>query len=187
MLGGIQAHAPALSALSSPTINSYKRLHGEGLSPDTANWGEDNRYTYLRIPAERGKATRVELRAGDASANPYLLLAAMLHAASDGITRGLEPQPVGAALPRTLNESLAALRTDATLAAAFGQEFIDIYSAIKQREVDRFALAVTDWEWDLLPQPRVASPCLARHVLQSWAYTTHCVPSEGGGHGRPGL
>lgn len=149
VVAGLQAHAPALSAFTSPTVNSYKRLHGEGLSPDTANWGEDNRYTYLRIPAERGGATRVELRAGDAGANPHLLLAAMLHAAADGIERGLEPEATGAPLPRTLGEALDALRADELFVETFGREFIDIYCTVKQREVDGYAVAVTDWEWDL--------------------------------------
>lgn len=148
VLGGLQAHAPALTAFTSPTVNSYKRLHGEGLSPDSANWGEDNRYTYLRIPAERGKATRVELRAGDASASPHLLLAAMLHAARDGITRGLEPVATGERLPRTLDEAIAALRADELLSEGFGAEFIDIYSALKLREARNYATSVTDWEWN---------------------------------------
>lgn len=148
VVGGLQAHAAALTAFSSPTVNSYKRLHGEGLSPDSANWAEDNRYTYLRIPAERGKATRVELRSGDASANPHLLLAAMLHAARDGLNRRIEPSEVGTKLPRTLEESIAALQNDEVLSEGFGQEFIEIYSELKLREARSYALSVTDWEWN---------------------------------------
>ncbi|MFC7765979.1 type I glutamate--ammonia ligase [Leucobacter soli] len=147
-LGGLQAHAAALTAFTSPTVNSYKRLHGEGLSPDTATWGEDNRYTYLRIPAERGAATRIELRAGDASANPHLLLAAMMHAARDGLTRKLEPSDAGALLPRTLEDSIAALRADEVLADGFGSEFVDIYAALKLREARNYATSITDWEWN---------------------------------------
>lgn len=148
VVGGLQAHAAALTAFTSPTVNSYKRLHGEGLSPDTATWGEDNRYTYLRIPAERGRATRVELRAGDASANPHLLLAAMLHAARDGLTRGLEPVESGERLPRTLEEAIAALRADEVLSEGFGAEFVDIYAALKLREARSYSTSVTDWEWN---------------------------------------
>lgn len=148
VLGGLQAHAAALTAFTSPTINSYKRLHGEGLSPDSATWGEDNRYTYLRIPAERGKASRIELRAGDASANPYLLIAAMMHAARDGLTRKLEPSGHGEALPRTLDEAIAALRADEVFTSGFGAEFVDVYAALKTRETSNFARSVTDWEWN---------------------------------------
>lgn len=147
-IGGLQAHAAALTVFTSPTVNSYKRLHGEGLSPDTATWGEDNRYTYLRIPAERGKATRVELRAGDASANPHLLLAAMLHAIRDGLTRKLEPSDTGSKLPRTLEEAVAALRADEVLATGFGEEFVEIYAALKLREAHNYATSITDWEWN---------------------------------------
>lgn len=148
VIGGLQAHAPALTAFTSPTVNSYKRLHGEGLSPDHANWGEDNRFTYLRVPAERGKATRVELRAGDASANPHLLIAAMLHAARDGISRRIEPVDAGKKLPESISEAIAALRADAVFTSGFGDEFVDVYSALKLREASLFASAVTDWEWN---------------------------------------
>lgn len=148
VLGGLQAHAPALTAFTSPTVNSYKRLHGEGLSPDSANWGEDNRYTYLRVPAERGQATRVELRAGDASANPHLLIAAMLHAARDGLTRKLEPTESGEHLPRTLEAAVAALRADELFTSGFGAEFIEIYAALKLREASNYSSSVTDWEWN---------------------------------------
>lgn len=148
VLGGLQAHAAALTAFTSPTVNSYKRLHGEGLSPDSATWGEDNRYTYLRIPAERGGATRIELRAGDASANPHLLLAAMMHAARDGLARRLDPSELGEPLPRTLDDAIAALRADEVLTSGFGSEFVDIYAALKLRETSNFARSVTDWEWN---------------------------------------
>lgn len=148
-LGGIQSHAAALTALSSPTVNSYKRLHGEGLSPDTSNWGEDTRYSYLRIPAERAKATRLELRAGDASANPYLLLAGMLHAVRDGIQQRIEPTEAGVQLPADLGEAVAALDGDALFGEAFGPEFTSIYGELKRREVRSHSLAVTDWEWNL--------------------------------------
>lgn len=148
VLGGLQAHAAALTAFTSPTVNSYKRLHGNGLSPSAANWGEDDRYVYLRIPAERERATRIELRAGGASANPHLLLAAMIHAARDGLKRRLEPQSHAEPLPHPLEQSVAALRSDEALTQGFGAEFIDVYSALKLRETSRFATAVTDWEWD---------------------------------------
>ncbi|GAA1779407.1 glutamine synthetase family protein [Leucobacter iarius] len=146
-IGGLQAHAPALTALSSPTANSFKRLQGEGLSPDAADWGEDDRHVYLRIPAERGPATRIELRAGDASASPHLLLAGMIHAIRDGLDRRIEPLDAGAPLPRSLEDAIAALRADAVLASGFGREFVDVYAALKLSEARAARLAVTDWEW----------------------------------------
>lgn len=148
-IAGIQAHANAIMAFAAPTVNSYKRLTGEGLSPRVSSWGEDDRFAFVRVPAERGNATRIELRAGDASASPHLLMAAMLHAARDGIARGLVPDPDGHPLPRSLRDSIAALETDEALRAGFGDELVEVYAAIKRREVDAFESTVTDWEWNL--------------------------------------
>src|SRR5262249_51786416 len=71
-IAGILAHAPALAALHNPTINSYKRFGPDTLAPWLIDWGLDNRSAMIRIPPERGRASRLELRLGDASANPYL-------------------------------------------------------------------------------------------------------------------
>ncbi|MGO1543303.1 MAG: glutamine synthetase family protein [Gulosibacter sp.] len=148
-IAGVQQHAPALMAFAAPTVNSYKRLHSEGLSPDTSNFAEDNRYTFVRIPAERGKATRFELRAGDASASPHLLTAAIYEAAFDGMQQGLDPTVEGVPLPKTLGESLDALEQSDLYRSSFGSELVDVYVAIKRREIDAFSASVTDWEWNL--------------------------------------
>lgn len=148
-IAGVQAHAPALMAFAAPTVNSYKRLRGEGLSPRTSNFAEDNRYTFVRVPPEGGKATRFELRAGDASASPHLLLAGMLHAARDGIQRRLEPTPDGVPLPRSLGASIDALAASDLMRDAFGDELVDVYAALKRREIAAFEAHVTDWEWNL--------------------------------------
>ena len=84
------AHAPALTALLNPTINSYKRFGPDTLAPWLIDWGLDNRSAMIRIPPERGRASRMELRLGDASANPYLAVAAFLGAAYLGIRDKLE-------------------------------------------------------------------------------------------------
>lgn len=148
-VAGIQEHAAAILAFASPTVNSYKRLRGEGLSPRRANFAEDNRYTFVRVPAERGGATRLELRAGDASASPHLLIAAMLHAARDGIRRELTPSADGGALPRSLGAALDALEADELFRDAFGDELVSVYAAIKRREIEAYEASVTDWEWNL--------------------------------------
>lgn len=147
-IAGIQEHAPAIMAFAAPTVNSYKRVLGEGLSPRVSNWGEDDRFTCIRVPAERGGATRFELRAGDASASPHLLMAAMLHAAMDGIRRGLAPG-AGRDLPHSLEAAIAALEADPVMRAGFGDELVEVYAAIKRRECAGNAAAVTDWEWNL--------------------------------------
>lgn len=156
-VAGVLAHAPALTALASPTTNSYRRLVPDAMAPRTADWGLDHRFTYVRIPPERGAATRVEVRAGDASANPYLVYAATLHAGLDGIRRELqppEPQPpaelagAGAALPLRLEDALDALQADEALVDALGPELVRTFVALKRTEVERSRAAVTDWEWN---------------------------------------
>jgi glutamine synthetase len=146
---GVLAHAQGLTALASPTINSYKRLAAsESLVPAGVGLGGDNRLSYLRIPSERGRATRVEIRAADASANPYLLTTAILAAGLDGIDRGLAPGALGtSALPRSLGEALDALERDEVLVEALGPRLTTVLVALKRRECDRFAATVTDWEW----------------------------------------
>ena len=74
-IAGVLAHAPALAALANPTVNSYKRFGPDTLAPWLIDWGLDNRSAMVRIPPERGRGARLELRLGDASANPYLLIA----------------------------------------------------------------------------------------------------------------
>ena len=90
---------PALMAFLNPTINAYRRIEHDSLAPTHANWGWDNRATFIRIPPERGGATRIEIRVGDGSANPYLAIAAALAAGAHGIRESLEPPPPVGATP----------------------------------------------------------------------------------------
>jgi glutamine synthetase len=144
--GGVLAHAAGLTAIASPTVNSYKRLAATGsLVPDGAGLAGDDRLSYLRIPSERGDATRIELRAADASANPYLLIAGLLAAGRDGIDRGLDP--VATVVPRSLEDALAALERDDVLCDALGPRMVAVLAALKRRECARYAASVTDWEW----------------------------------------
>jgi glutamine synthetase len=146
---GVLAHARGLTAVASPTVNSYKRLAASSsLVPAGASLGGDNRRSYLRIPAERGRAARLEVRAADASANPYLLTAAILAAGLDGIERGLDPEALGTtALPASLDDALDALEHDEVLIDALGSELAEVLVALKRRESARYAATVTDWEW----------------------------------------
>jgi glutamine synthetase len=153
-LAGVLEHAPALSAILNPTVNAYKRL-GVGLAPISAYWGLDNRAACVRVPPERGAGARLEVRIGDGTANPYLATAALLAAGHDGIERELTPPaPVrsddplgGPRLPTSLGEALAALAEDKALIDRLGSGFVDAFSRLKQQEIDRFAAAVTDWEF----------------------------------------
>ena len=120
---GVLAHAPALMAFLNPTINAYRRIVPDSLAPTHANWGWDNRTTFVRIPAERGRATRVEIRIGDGSANPYLAIAAILFAGLHGLQRGaaaararhrrrLHARRPSGAVPTSLDAALDALEAD---------------------------------------------------------------------------
>ncbi len=154
-LAGLLEHAAALTAFLNPTVNAYKRLGGGDLTPTAADWGPDNRTAYVRVPSERGAAARLEVRAGDGTANPYLAFAALLCAGLDGIERGLVPPPAtvpgedrpGPPLPGSLGAALAALDDDKALTERLGTRFAEIYTALKRQELDRFARAVTDWEF----------------------------------------
>ncbi|HTU28508.1 MAG TPA: glutamine synthetase family protein [Solirubrobacteraceae bacterium] len=158
-IAGVLAHAPALMAFLNPTINAYRRILPDSLAPTHANWGYDNRSTLIRIPPERGAATRIELRVGDGAANPYLAIAATLAAGADGIRRELAPpQPVagdayhadpeiaGGPLPATLEAALDALEQDAVLTQALGGPIVDTFLTVKRFEVQRHREWVSDWD-----------------------------------------
>ena len=156
-IGGVLAHAPALAAILNPTINSYKRFGPDTLAPWLIDWGLDNRSAMVRIPPERGAASRMEVRLGDATANPYLMIAAIGAAIYLGIRDKVEPQaplegygydPESAPmLPQSLPEALDALAADTGLREVLGDFFVESFLAYKRNEVDRFAHHVTDWEF----------------------------------------
>jgi glutamine synthetase len=157
-MAGVLAHGTALMAFLNPTINAYRRIVPDSLAPTRCNWGWDNRTSFIRVPAERGRATRVEIRVGDGSANPYLATAAVLFAGLHGLRDELEleapvagdayTQDAGAPLPESLDASLAALESDAILRDALGPEIVDTFLAIKRFELDRHRQWVSDWELD---------------------------------------
>ena len=154
-LGGLLAHARGASALSTPTINGYKRFRPNSLAPDRVLWGRDNRGVMLRVLGGAGDAaTRIENRVGEPAANPYLYFASQILAGLDGMQRKLDPGPSADApyetkadaLPATLAEALVALRADECLNAGLGKSFVDYFCRIKEAEIARFNLEVTEWE-----------------------------------------
>ncbi len=158
-VGGILAHARGLTAFLNPTVNAYRRLVPDSLAPTHANWGWDNRTAFVRIPPERGGATRAEVRVGDGSANPYLATAAILFAGLHGLRERLPLGPpvggdaytlpedaAGGQLPATLEAALDALEADEVLREAMGPQIVDTFLTMKRFEAERHRTWVSDWE-----------------------------------------
>lgn len=166
-MAGILAHAREISAITNPTVNSYRRLITGGDSvPQFATWGLRNRASMIRIPVYKpGKSNsaRIELRSPDAMANPYLVNAVTLAAGLDGIKQGMELPPEATAetlslsrkemraagytpLPRSLNEALDEFEDSALMKEALGEHIHSFYLAKKREEWDQFSSTITDWE-----------------------------------------
>ncbi|HEX6969173.1 MAG TPA: glutamine synthetase family protein [Micromonosporaceae bacterium] len=156
-IAGILKHAPAIAAFNNPTINSYKRFGPDTLAPWLIDWGLDNRSAMLRVPPERGAAARLELRLGDATANPYLAIASVLAAAYLGIRDELTPPPPlegygydadrSAMLPGDLSAALDALEADDAITEVMGKTLVESFVTYKRNELERFRQYVTDWEF----------------------------------------
>lgn len=156
-LAGLLAHARGMTVLCTPTVNGFARFRPNALAPQAVLWGQDNRGAMLRVVGTAGDgASRIENRVGEPAANPYLYMAAQIHAGLDGLARGLNPPAAceapyaegGEKIPTSLAEGVAALQADAALCEGLGREFVAYYSRIKQSEMDRHAQAEdkTDFE-----------------------------------------
>ncbi|TAM61052.1 type I glutamate--ammonia ligase [bacterium] len=164
-IGGLLAHAPAITAIANPTVNSYKRLVPFWDAPILTVWSERSANSMVRIPSERGDDTRIELRSPDASCNPYLTLAVILAAGMDGIRNELLPgQPLAGStyelsermraergireLPHSLREALAELDRDPVIRGALGDHIYHAFREAKAAEYERYRRAVHPWELD---------------------------------------
>ena len=155
-LAGLLAHGPAVAVFCAPTVNAYARFRPNAMAPNAAVWGHDNRGAMLRVLGRAGDAgTRIENRIGEPAANPYLYVAAQVHAGLDGIERGLAAPPAtsapyaegGARLPASLGVALDALAADERLVAAFGAQVVDWYTRIKRFELARHDAAEDKDDW----------------------------------------
>ena len=154
-LAGLLAHARGACAFSTPTINGYKRYRPYSLAPDRLIWGKENRGALMRVIGGPGNpGTRIENRIGEPAANPYLYFASQIYSGLDGMAQRLPLGPSADTpyeakaelLPRTLTEALEALRKDKVLRDGFGETFVDYYIRMKEAEVARYNLEVSDWE-----------------------------------------
>ncbi|WP_027016984.1 glutamine synthetase family protein [Comamonas composti] len=154
-LGGLLAHGAASTMLASPTVNGYRRFRSHSLAPDRAAWGRDNRGAMLRVLGGVGdNGSRIENRVGEPTANPYLYLASQVFSGLDGIRRQLDPgasadvpyETDAEILPRSLPDAMERLKADSYLCESMGRRFIDYYCRIKNAELERFNLEVSEWE-----------------------------------------
>ncbi|MBM3280435.1 MAG: type III glutamate--ammonia ligase [Candidatus Handelsmanbacteria bacterium] len=166
-MGGLLRHARALAAVTSPLVNSYKRLirgaprSGATWAPVYTTYGGSNRTQMIRIPGPG----RIENRTVDGAANPYLACAAMLAAGLDGIEKRMDPgkrnddnlyeipeaelqrRGIGF-LPTTLREALECLEGDKVVKEALGAEYADYYIEVKREEWRQYHQHVSQWELD---------------------------------------
>jgi glutamine synthetase len=164
-IAGVLEHLPAITAVANPTVNSYKRLLPGYEAPVYIAWSPGNRSAAIRVPAKRGRSTRIELRTPDPTANPYLALACMLEAGLDGIRRGLVPaEPVNRniyhltgeesealgirSLPHDLSHALDALEADDVMRGALGDHISTEYVRLKREEWAAYNEQVHQWEID---------------------------------------
>ena len=166
-IAGQLTHARSMSAVLSPTVNSYKRLVPGYEAPVYVGWAQVNRSALIRLPsatAKRVKSVRTELRCPDPSANPYLAFAVMLAAALDGIEKEMEcPAPLNnvnvydlspeerkemgvSELPGSLAEALSALEEDQVVQDVLGPVAYESFCRAKWAEWNEYITNVTDWE-----------------------------------------
>jgi len=153
-VAGMLAHAAESCLLTTPTLNGYKRYRPFVLAPDRILWGFDNKGAMLRVVGGPGdKATRIENRAPEPAANPYLCMTSQVLSALDGIENGLEPpaaseNPYGEGdfLPRNIGAAIDLFEESAFYRRTLGDQFVDYLVTIKRSELERFWSAVTDWE-----------------------------------------
>lgn len=162
-IAGLMKHINGIVAITNPLVNSYKRLIPGYEAPVYIAWSAKNRSPLIRIPAARGKGTRVELRNPDPTANPYLALAVCLIAGLDGIKNKLEVcDSVDAniyamtkkerrergidSLPETLIDAVKHLEKDELIMEFLGEETAEKYIEAKKAEWKSYKVAVSEWE-----------------------------------------
>ena len=162
-MGGLLKHMKAITCITNPTVNSYKRFVPGYEAPVYMSWSARTRGPLIRIPSVRGEKTRIELRSPDPSANPYLALAVLLAAGLDGIKNQILPpdsvdEDIQAmseeqrrelhieALPWNLMEAVRELEGDALIREVLGADLTAKTIASHKKEYHDYCMQVTDWE-----------------------------------------
>lgn len=162
-MGGLMKHMQAVTCITNPTVNSYKRFVPGYEAPVYLGWSASTRNPLLRIPPVRGEHARIELRSPDSTANPYLAFAAVLAAGLDGIRNKILP-PKGVdqniqsmteaerealqieKLPENLGEAVKELEQDPYICEKLGMGLCSKIIAAKKQEYYDYCMQVTDWE-----------------------------------------
>ncbi len=162
-IGGIMKHIKAITAITNPLVNSYKRLVPDYEAPVYIAWSARNRSPLIRIPAVRGEATRMELRSPDPSCNPYLAFAVILSAGLDGIKNRIQPPPPMDknifrmsceermkegidSLPASLEEAIDEMEKSELIRETLGEHVFTKYIEAKRKEWEDYRTKITPWE-----------------------------------------
>ncbi len=164
-IGGLLKNVKQFTAITNPTVNSFKRLVPGYEAPVYVAWSLANRSALVRVPAKRGNATRVELRSPDPACNPYLAFGVLLESALDGIRNKIEPpNPVDSniyqltgkerkrhkidSLPGSLVEALEMMEKNQVVKDTLGDHIFNEFMNAKRHEWDDFRISVSPWELD---------------------------------------
>lgn len=164
-IGGVMKNMKAITAITNPTVNSYKRLVPGYEAPVYIAWSARNRSPLIRIPASRGASTRLEVRCPDPACNPYLAIAAILTAGLDGIKNKIDPPaPVNKnifhmteqerlaegidSLPGSLEEALEELKKSSLAREVLGEHVFSKFISAKEEEWDSYRTSISKWETD---------------------------------------
>ena len=164
-IGGLLKHAPAMAAVTNPTINSYKRLVPGYEAPVYVSWSTQNRSALVRVPSARENGTRLEMRNPDPSANPYLAMAVMIKAGLEGIKNEIDPGEQTTSnifemsssrredkgiisLPGNIKEAVNYLKQDEIIKETLGQHILENFIEAKEIEWNVYRTQVHEWELD---------------------------------------
>ena len=153
-IAGQQKYIPAAMSIFAPNVNSYRRIAPYNSAPINAHWGFDNRTVGLRVPISSPESTRVENRMAGADTNPYLASAASLATGFMGMQEKLVPTnpletsayDLEISLPRDLHSSIELLKNSEPLRNILGNEFVQLYAAVRELEYETFSRVISSWE-----------------------------------------